>query len=88
MKFNPITSEVFTDEDKFLKKLFCPYNVDWDELEKTSNSTFRKCTNCDHLIVDTSFLTDDELLSMIKQNPKTCLKIDLNQHNLKIVSNV
>jgi hypothetical protein len=60
--------------------------MSWDKLEAT-NSTFRKCSNCDHSIVDTEGLTDEDLLKIFKQNPDACLKIDLNQHNLKIVSN-
>jgi hypothetical protein len=32
--------------------------------------------------VDTKFLSDDELQNMVKQNPNTCLKIDLNQNKL------
>jgi hypothetical protein len=64
----------------------CPYKMSWDNLEAT-NSALRKCANCDHLIVDTEVLTDDDLLKIVRQNPDTCLKIDLNQHNIKIISN-
>ncbi len=84
MKFDPIKKEVYTDKDEFVKKMNCPYKMNWDKLER-ANSTMRKCSNCDHLIVDTEFLSDDELLSMVKLNPYTCLKIDLNQHNIKII---
>ena len=40
-----------------------------------------------NLIIDTESLTDESLIHIVRQNPKTCLKIDLNQHNLKIISN-
>ena len=86
MKFNPLTKDLYTDKDEFIKTMNCPYKMSWDNLEAI-NSTLRKCTNCDHLIVDTEVLTDGELLKMVRQNPDTCLKIDLNQHNIKIVSN-
>jgi hypothetical protein len=86
MKFDPITKDIYTDKDEFVKKMNCPYKMTWDNLE-TTNSTMRKCVNCNHLIVDTESISDEELLKIIRQNPKTCLKIDLNQHNLKIVSN-
>jgi hypothetical protein len=86
MKFDPITKDIYTDKDEFVKKMNCPYKMSWDNLE-TTNSTLRKCANCDHLIVDTEVLTDDDLLEIIRQNPDTCLKIDLNQHNIKIISN-
>jgi hypothetical protein len=86
MKFNPITKDIYTDNDEFVKKMNCPYKMSWDNLE-AANSTMRKCANCDHLIVDTEGITDDDLLKIITQNPDTCLKIDLNQHNIKIISN-
>ena len=86
MKFNPLTKDVYTDKGEFVKTMNCPYKMSWDNLE-TTNSTMRKCANCDHLILDTEGITDEELLKIVRQNPETCLKIDLNQHNIKIVSN-
>ena len=86
MKFNPITKEIYTDKDEFVKRMNCPYKINWDNLEDT-NSTSRKCENCDHLILDTVFLTDYNLLNVVRDNPNICLKIDLNQHNIKVVSN-
>ena len=86
MKFDPITKEIYTNKDEFIKRMNCPYKMSWDNLDAT-NSTLRKCTNCGHLIVDTEIISDDDLLKMVRQNPNTCLKIDLNQHNIKIVSN-
>jgi hypothetical protein len=86
MKFNPLTKDIYTDKDEFVKTLNCPYKINWDKLE-TTNSTLRKCTICNHSIVDTEGITDDDLLKIVTQNPDTCLKIDLNQFNIKIISN-
>ena len=86
MKFDPLTKDIYTDKDEFVKTMNCPYKISWDKLEAT-NTTLRKCANCDHLIFDTEVLTDDDLLKIVRQNPDTCLKIDLNQHNLKLVTN-
>ncbi|MBK7639610.1 MAG: hypothetical protein IPN93_07605 [Bacteroidetes bacterium] len=86
MKFDPLTKDIYTDKDEFVKTMNCPYKMSWDNLEATS-STLRKCANCDHLIVETEGLTDDDLLKIVIQNPDTCLKIDLNQLNIKIISN-
>jgi hypothetical protein len=86
MKFNPLTKEIYTDKGEFVKTMNCPYKMNWDNLE-TTIINMRKCANCDHLIVDTEVITDDELLKMVRQNPDICLKIDLNQQNIKIVTN-
>ena len=86
MKFNPLTKEVYTDKGEFVKTMNCPYKMIWDKLEP-ANSSMRKCSNCDYLIIDTAVLTDDDILKIVRQNSDTCLKIDLNQHNIKILSN-
>ena len=86
MRFDPIKKEVYSDQGEFIKKMNCPYKLNWVSLEAT-NTRFRNCSNCDRLVVDTKFLSDDELQNMVKQNPNTCLKIDLNQNNLKIIIN-
>jgi len=86
MRFDPITKQVYTNNGEFIKKMNCPYKINWDTLEATS-TTSRKCSNCDHLIIDTEYMSDDELLHLVTQNPDTCLKLDLNQQNLQIISN-
>lgn len=86
MKFNPLTKTIYTDSGEFVKTMNCPYKVRWDNLE-TTTSTSRKCTNCDHSILDTAVLTDEDLLHIVRQHPDTCLKIDLNQPNISIITN-
>lgn len=86
MKFDPLTKQVYTDKGEFVKTMHCPFKMSWDKLEPI-NSTLRKCSNCDFLIVDTGVLEDDDILKIVRQNPDTCLKINLNQHNIKILSN-
>ncbi len=86
MRFDPLKKEVYTDKGEFVKQMNCPYKMNWDGLEE-ADFVSRKCSNCDQLIVDTENLSDDDLLNMIKQNPDTCLKIDLNQNNIKILIN-
>ena len=87
MKFNPITQELFTKDNKFIKKMFCPYKMRWANMKSIDNSTSGTCSKCNQSIIDTQFLTDDEILDLTKQNPQTCLKLDLNQNNLTIFTN-
>lgn len=88
MKFDPITKELFTDNNEFIKKMHCPYVMNWDSLKEVeNNSCVRSCSVCDQLIVDTAYLEDIELLKMVRNKPDTCLKVDLNQHNIKIITN-
>ncbi len=85
MKFNPITKQLYTDKDEFIKSLHCPFRVRWKSLD-LNNSYSKKCSNCDSLIIDTKLFTDKEIYNMVKLNPDTCFKIDLNQNNLEIIS--
>jgi hypothetical protein len=87
MIFDPITRTIYTDNGELIKKMNCPYKVHWDNLE-INNSKVRMCNKCDREIINTEYISDDELLDMIKNNPDTCLKIDLNQNNIKIINNV
>lgn len=86
MKFNPITKEIFTENGEFIKRMNCPFKINWNDLEEVNNSILRKCPSCKQTIVDTEYLSDDRLLNMVRQNPETCLKIDLNQQNVTLIS--
>jgi len=85
MKFDPLTKEIFTDTGEFVKAMHCPYKMRWEDLEP-ENSQKRKCSTCDRFILDTKDLTDETLMKIVSQNADTCLKIDLNQKNIKVIS--
>lgn len=77
MKYNPITKTLFTDDNQFLKKMHCPFKMDWNSLESKSPNA-RSCTNCQKQIYDAMQFSDNGLLDLFKQNPDTCVKIDIN----------
>jgi hypothetical protein len=83
MVLNPITNELFSDSGILIKKLECPYKIEWKDLE-VINKASRNCSVCDHQILDTAFFTDDALLEVVSNNPATCFKVNVNQENLKI----
>jgi hypothetical protein len=66
MKFDPITKSIYTDKDEFVKRMNCPYKISWDKLDATT-STFRNCTNCDKLILDTASKAYEDLLKIVKK---------------------
>jgi hypothetical protein len=87
MRFNPITKEIFSDSGQFIKQLNCPLKKNWNSL-LTSNESHKKiCDTCNHEIINSAKLDDKQLIEIVKQNPNTCLKIDFNQHNIKIFTN-
>jgi hypothetical protein len=85
MKFNPTTKQVFTNSGELIKKLDCPFRMDWEGMEKASDH-HRSCTVCGRAVLDTEKFSDAELLARVKEDPQTCLKIGLNQENVILVS--
>ena len=86
MKYNPITRNLFTDENEFLKKLSCPKNANWAAMPIDESERKRTCQFCKKEVVDTQFLADRELAELLKQAPETCLMLNLDQQNLRVIN--
>ena len=84
MKINPTTKEVFSDAGVFLKRLHCPIGVMWKDMMENGSNT-RACSHCDKTIYDTEHLSDAEIEHLLAKDPQACLKLSLNQDNVKIV---
>jgi hypothetical protein len=84
MKYNPITQELFANDGTFLKKLHCPLSKQWEELHSTDLLKGKMCDQCKRVVYDTSFLSDEKLSDLLRNDAHTCLKVDLNQDNLTI----
>lgn len=82
MKFNPIDNNLYTNEGALIKKLHCPRHTPWEAMHQSSEFSIRNCDGCQRKVYDTAFFSDHELLSMVEDDPHTCLKIDLNQNNV------
>ena len=84
MKLNPSNKELYTDSGTFLKRLHCPVNAKWKDMRVNGANT-RLCSVCDKTIHETAHLTDADLQKLISNDPQACLKINLNQKNVKIM---
>jgi hypothetical protein len=84
MKFNPVSQSLFTDEGRLIKRLHCPFKLDWSKLRPTDDPAGRSCSVCQHAVTDTAQRTEAELLALLAANPEACLKVDLNQDNLTL----
>jgi len=86
MKFNPITNKLYTDDNKLIKKMHCPYpSLKWSDLSSIDSSVSRFCNICEHNVIATKDYSDKALLQLLQEEPSTCLKIDFNQENLRII---
>ena len=89
MKFNPLTKELYTDDNKLIKKMYCPYpSLRWDDLSSLDGTMNSYCAICESSVVNTSEYTDEALMQLLRENPETCLKIDWNQKNIRIIHRV
>ena len=86
VKYNPLTNTLYTDDGHLIKQMYCPYNsIDWDRFSLIDGSMDRYCDICESTVLDTKELTDDMLLKLLKNKPDTCLKIDFDQENIRII---
>ncbi len=89
MKYNPFTKILYTDDDKVIKKMFCPYiNLQWNDLTSIEDSKDRFCEICESNVVETNSMTDDDVFELLQKNPDTCLKIDMDAKNIRMVNHV
>lgn len=77
MKYNSKTKEIFTDKGELIKQLNCPENIDWENMEKTKNDLKRKCLICNKMVLDTEYLSDEEVLFVINKDANSCLRINM-----------
>jgi hypothetical protein len=85
LKFNPITRRLYTDGGELIKQLRCPYRMAWDALVPTDKGSVRQCQTCERPITDTVGMADDDVLAMVRTDPSACLKVSLDQANLRVV---
>lgn len=89
MKFNPITKTLYTDDNKLIKKMYCPYpSLQWSDLASMDGTMDRFCDICESNVVETKDYTDEALSELLQKDPETCLKIDWDQNNIRIVHDV
>lgn len=86
MKINLETKKLFTEDGIFLKQLSCPKKIGSSQLLEQGPGKL-KCTSCNEEILDTADLDENELVKILEINPLQCLKVNLNQSNLKILRN-
>ena len=75
MKYKNDTKELYTDNGLFVKKMQCPRVVDWENMMPGKNEIERICNQCNKSVLNTEFLSDEEVLFLLNKRPETCIKI-------------
>ena len=79
MQYKIDTKELYTDKGVFVKKMQCPKVVDWEKMLPGTNDMERICSHCNKSVLNVEFLSDDEVLFLMKMRPETCLKINVKR---------
>ena len=92
MQFNPFTNTLLTDDGELIKKLNCPYAVQWEDCTESKDQQEqvkqrnRICQQCQTPILDTRYYSEQELVQKSRSQQTLCLKIDVHQPNISINS--
>ena len=76
MALKLVNDDLFTSSGEFLKTISCPKNVDFGSLKNDGDGNY-VCKVCTHTVFDTDTMSEHELVSILRANPKACLKINL-----------
>ncbi len=59
MKYKVETKELFTDQGILLKKMQCPVEVKWEEMQPGKNDLEKICTQCNKMVLDIDTLSEE-----------------------------
>ena len=74
---------IYKEDVTYLKTISCTLNVSDQDLHQISETKF-SCEKCAREVVQTDFLTEDEIIDLLTANPDTCLKISVLDPLFKI----
>jgi hypothetical protein len=81
-----VNNKIFTDEGQYLKSLDCPYK--YNELSINGlHTNAPDCVNCNKTIVNTDFVTENQLMALIDADNDICLLINQCNPMFKIEIN-
>lgn len=83
-----ISGNVLLSEDgQRLKEISCPRRMSLSALTVRVDRNF-ECENCTKLVVNTDFLTEDEVVELLQAAPDSCLYINLMNPIFKVEKDV
>ena len=69
-------NKLYSHNGEFLKEIACPRRVSKDRLKRRVDHNF-DCLQCQRTVVDTDFMSEMQLVRLLKNAPDTCLSINL-----------
>jgi len=86
MKYIASERELYTDDDRFIKKLYCPLNKEWDNLLKIEPMDLtRRCNACNNNVLDISLLSDERVRIIAEYDRNVCVSVRSDADNVEWV---
>ena len=77
------SSSLYGPDGQFIKKVFCPKAVSWNQLlADQAEDRSRGCNQCDERIINLDTSSPESALAILDKNPKTCVYASNNSANV------
>ena len=76
MRFDVSQQTLLTDSGAIIKKLDCPLNMNWEDLETSDSGDFKRyCRQCKKNVVNATHLDESEALAIVRYDPEACFHV-------------
>ena len=84
MKFDPATRSLMTDDGQLIKQLSCHRKMHLGQLQPEPQTGHWHCAACEHQVLDTALLDEQQLQTAVAEKPDICLLVRRGQPNVEI----
>lgn len=67
---------IYSENGEWLKKMACPKVVSYREMKQISDQA-AMCRECDRMVHNTDFMSENDIVKLLKEEPQACLKISI-----------
>ena len=76
MTLKIVDNNIYDQDQVWLKKIDCPKAARLLDMQVLSLKTSH-CSLCDHVIHDTDFMSENDIVDLLREDPQACLKISI-----------
>ena len=68
-------NKILDSDNKIIKVLACPFESS-DVILSNELEITRKCENCNRIVYDTDYMSEESIVDLLARNPNACIKIN------------
>ena len=77
-------NQIIDEKGTVLKTISCPKRILDSDLE-SPHASKSLCNHCDRDVINTDYLSESQIVELLKEDPTTCLKINLYNPIFKVI---